>query len=1046
MRNLKPGLYDQLIDIALQQQLSAEGETTNPRTDGLAPDDSHTMLTRHLASIISIFLKELGTKDTRLTDQVALCNALLQFMAEKCNILDISPDLIAAPARRLLAIEPKIGVGYQAVIRPDTPVSTAALLTNAASDPSLISQLKKEAASADSINILCSFIKFSGLRLIHDTLKEFTSRPGARLRVLTTCYCGATDAKAIETLARLPNTEIRISYEVEQTRLHAKAYQFSRDNGFGAAYIGSANMSSAALDGGLEWTVKVSQVEQPYLWDKIAGTFESHWNSPDFELFTLDDLPRFKAALQQQRAIGSDNTSLQPHALFDLAPYPFQQEILDRLAAERELNNRQWQLVVAATGTGKTMIAAFDFRNWRRGWDYAKEDRAPRFLFIAHRKEILIQARQKFQGVLRDHNFGELLVDGHEPEKWDAVFASIQTWDTRQNHTALGPGYFDYVIVDEFHHAAAASYQALLANIKPRVLLGLTATPERNDGLDVFRFFDGHITAQIRLPDAINRQLLAPFHYFCISDSVDLSTVTWERGKYRIGELEERYITNDTRICLILDKVCEYVADPMQARGLGFCVSKRHAAYMAMQFNNAGLPSLNLDADTPRAERDSARQSLSSGHLNFLFTVDLFNEGVDIPEIDLVLFLRPTESLTVFLQQLGRGLRKSSGKECLTVLDFVGRAHTRYSFSEKFAALLKPRRYSLEKEVIEGFPHLPAGCAIQMERVARDHILENVRAALRDSIGRWISLISDFEATAGLPLTLHHFLDFYNLDPAEIYRRTTWTRLLMRAGRLELANALPTEEGFRKGCEKLVHVYDPMRLGILEKLVNGVPLKELDMTVVRMISALFGKPWTDGTTLDDFCSWLVDNAEYKSELLQLIPFLASRTNLTNRIHPCAKIPQLALHGKYSRDEILFASGYWTADAKPMMNEGVMHVKSRGCDIFLVTLVKNEKEYSPTTLYADYAISPSLFHWQTQSRTSAESPTGQRYFNHAKTGHEILLFVREERQTVTGATAPYYFLGPVQYVSHEGSRPVSITWQLDNELPAHLYRNTASMEA
>jgi superfamily II DNA or RNA helicase len=556
--------------------------------------------------------------------------------------------------------------------RPDTPPGVGCLLTGGARlDLSLVSQLRKELQTADRVDILCSFIKWSGIRILEEALRAFSRRPGTRLRIITTSYLGATDLKAVELLRALPGTEVRISYDTHRTRLHAKAYLLHRDTGFGCAYIGSANLSHAALTEGLEWTVKVSQYESPHLWDRVTATFETYWNDGEFAPYEESQRPRLQAALAQERR-GADQGD-QPF-LFDLRPYAFQQEILDRLDAERRVQGRDRHLVVAATGTGKTLIAAFDYRQWTRGLA-DQRGALPRLLFIAHREELLTQSLAAFRAVLRDANFGDLLVGGRSPEQYDHLFVSIQSYNSQRLAEQFPADHFAYVVVDEFHHAAAPSYERLLGHVCPRVLLGLTATPERSDGLDVLRHFSGHLSAQIRLPDAITRKLLSPFQYFGITDEVDLSGLQWQRGGYRTDELDNIYTGNDRRAGLILDKVREILLDPRQARGLGFCISVAHARYMAAKFNQYGIPAESLSGESSREDRVELQGRLRRREINFLFVVDLYNEGVDIPEVDTVLFLRPTESLTVFLQQLGRGLRLNDDKECLTVLDFIGQAH-----------------------------------------------------------------------------------------------------------------------------------------------------------------------------------------------------------------------------------------------------------------------------------------------------------------------------------------------------------------------------------
>lgn len=303
---------------------------------------------------------------------------------------------------------------------------------------------------------------------------------------------GATDAKAIEALRELPNTEVKVSYDTERTRLHAKTYAVHRGTGFGSAYIGSANLSRAALSEGLEWTSKISQYELAHLWQKIVATFESYWNDEGFERFDGEGVPRLREAIDRERNRGSVQGGDLP--TFDLRPYPFQEEILDAMAAEREVQGKNRHLVVAATGTGKTMIAAFDYNRWTRG-------RKPSLLFVAHREEILRQALGTYRAVLRDQNFGDILVGGSRPTQQDHLFCSIQSYNAR-GLGELAPDRFDYIVVDEFHHAVAPSYRHLLESVQPKVLLGLTATPERADGLDVLTPFGGEPTAEVRLPDA----------------------------------------------------------------------------------------------------------------------------------------------------------------------------------------------------------------------------------------------------------------------------------------------------------------------------------------------------------------------------------------------------------------------------------------------------------------------------------------------------------------------------------------------------------------
>jgi superfamily II DNA or RNA helicase len=387
---------------------------------------------------------------------------------------------------------------------------------------------------------------------------------------------------------------------------------------------------------------------------------------------------------------------------FDIRPYSYQERILEELKCEREVHGNFKNLIVAATGTGKTVISAFDFKRFLK----ENSDHEVKFLFIAHRKEILDQSLSCFRGVLGDNNFGEMMVDGISPSSLNNLFASIQTFNSKELYKKLSADYYDYIVIDEFHHAAAQSYQELLRHFTPKILIGLTATSERMDGKDILQYFNNRISVEIRLLEAINNNLLVPFSYFGISDDTDLSKVTWSRGGYDLNELSNVLTNNKVRTSMIIRSLDKYLNDISCVKGLGFCVSKAHADYMCKAFNEANINSISLNSDSSDEERDSAKSRLIKGEINFIFVVDLYNEGVDIKEINTVLFLRPTDSLTVFLQQLGRGLRLCEGKDSLTVLDYVGQANKKFRYEDNFSAHLSSKSDSVENEVKHDFPNL----------------------------------------------------------------------------------------------------------------------------------------------------------------------------------------------------------------------------------------------------------------------------------------------------------------------------------------------------
>ncbi|MBZ0264052.1 DUF3427 domain-containing protein [bacterium] len=1034
----KSGLFEKLLSVAEKEELAEFSDSIYSLSSEIDPEDRHAILAQYLGKIIDSSLEKYRGKDAPERQQ-RLVRRISAILAEELNDSELNNINLTEPLQRLLYVGAK---GTFSPTRPDTPLSRSALLTGTRLDPSLGLQLQKEIATADYVDILVSFIKWSGVRLVIDALENLTKNNSQhnkpRLRLITTSYMGATDPRAIETLADMPNTEIRVSYDTKRTRLHAKAYIIHRKTGFGSAYIGSANLSHTALSEGLEWTQKVSQYELPYLWSKLTSTFETYWNDDEFELFDTGSSSKFRGAVNREnRKLERDDY---PQVHFNLLPYPYQEEILDVLTAEREIRNKCWQLIIAATGTGKTMVSAFDFKRWSTS--FTKAVTYPSLLYIAHREEILKQALGTFRAVLRDQNFGDLLVGGLFPDQQVHLFCSIQSYNSKGLWN-LPPDHFDYVVVDEFHHAEANSYKKLLNHIKPKIVLGMTATPERADGLDVFHWFDDEASTEIRLPDAINRRLLCPFHYFGVSDSVDLSKITWKRGKYDLKELEGVYTGNDLRAGLIFEKVREIVLDTSKMRALGFCVSVKHANFMARFFNENGINASSLSSESNASERQTAQNRLVHKKINILFVVDLYNEGIDIPEIDTVLFLRPTESLTVFLQQFGRGLRLIDDKDCLTVLDFVGNQNKHFRFANQFRALLYDPTSRIDQEIEQGFPHLPSGCVIKLERIAKERILENIRQTLTFRRPTLIAELKQLGRHLGRNPSIKDAIQYLQVELDELLKRGLWSRLLHEAELVENFK-IEGEKRFAKGIRRLAHIDDIRQIRFLLEWFNKLtfpksPIHQRRLTLFFI--SLFGKEGQEIST-DEGIKILKNTPTIVNDVISVLQYHLSTMKASSGESPLPSTEPLALHASYTRDEILVGLGHWTMGNRPEFREGVLHLPNQRFDVFFITLHKTEAAYSPTTMYEDYAISDELFHWQSQSTTSAESPTGQRYIHHHTKNYTPILFVREKKRSGSGLSIPYQFLGPAEYVSHEGSRPMSIIWRVKHKIPVRLLRKTA----
>lgn len=661
---LPPGLYETLVTEALAARLDSLPADRHARLSDLRNAEAADRIAWHIASVVERAIEALP-ENQRAAAGVALARSLVdRVVEENAHASELAGQRPRDPTSVLFGVYRLHPDGTPADIdAPLIPLLDSALLTNSPGEPAVGHQVAAEIASADRIDLIMAFIRRSGIRPLREKLRRHVDR-GGTLRVLTTTYTGSTEAAALDWLAAL-GAEVRVSYDTTSTRLHAKAWLFHRDSGFSTAYVGSSNLTHWAQATGLEWNVRISGARNRSIVEKVAAVFESYWEAADFEPY---DAARFAVAVDRSR-LESERVVLSPT---EIRPYPFQERLLEQIALSRRRGHRR-NLLVSATGTGKTVMAALDYQRLRKELlerDGQGGGRA-RLLFVAHREEILTQSRATFAHALRDSSFGEEWVGGRRPSSFEHVFASIQSLNA-SGVDAIPPDHFDVVIIDEFHHAAAASYDRLLRHLEPCQLLGLTATPERSDGLPVLHWFDDRIAAELRLWDAIDQHRLTPFAYYGIADALDLREIPWRRGRgYDERALTDVITGTDVWARNVLSQFLEHFGNPPEVRALGFCVSVAHARYMARVFRDHGVAAVAVTGDTRDNERKRALRDLERGDVRVVFSVDLFNEGVDVPRVDALLMLRPTESPLLFLQQLGRGLRKAEGKAVCTVLDFV---------------------------------------------------------------------------------------------------------------------------------------------------------------------------------------------------------------------------------------------------------------------------------------------------------------------------------------------------------------------------------------
>ena len=1068
---LVEGVYESLISKAIAEKLQRDFPQSAYHVEKEAIDsaESHSMLAQYLAGIVSVVLKEYfhdRKEAVTISKQVDCVNRILHFIENEWQLESLKDDMLSEEdeTKFLRAIYCKTGfssdqIRHKALIHPESGYRVSNLFTGN-NGLSIDEEIKKDIQTSDSIDLVVSFIKFTGLRLLYDELKRFVAKKGSKLRILTTTYMGATDVKAVKMLMDLKetgNVQIKVSFNTNDERLHAKAYIFKRENGFDTAYIGSSNISRSALTKGLEWNLRVTNVENPHIIRSTQATFDSYWNSEVFEsMETEEDLKRFDRAIQDVRKKKSNIDG--PEVVTRYVRKTHQVKVLEKLQYEREIRNNYKNLIIAATGTGKTAISAFDFKDFNQRFKKEK-GRDARLLFIVHREKILKQARSTYRSVMVDGNFGEIWTGNIKPSyssNLDHLFITIQTLNNHINElNNFGADYYDYIVLDEVHHSQADSYRKLFSVFKPQVLIGLTATPERMDGKKITPDFNDRFSAEIRLQEALNQQLLSPFAYFCVTDdTVDLSRlVCTAGGKYDEKQLEEKYVGNLDRFGKIQDAINRYLEDPFECKAVCFCCSIAHAEWMASMFNSNGYKAASVTSNN-RDKLDDYSEKLAQGKINYLCVADILNEGIDIPEIDTVLFLRPTESLTIFLQQLGRGLRLADGKTELTVLDFVAQANNKYNYESRFRALIGPSNTTVKEQVAKGFTMLPRGCSINMELQAQQYILNNINECIFNLI-RLRREVECFEHETGKQLTLENFLENFSLDWRLIYKSPgSWTELKRQAG-INVKGYERTKEmiNIEHGLARLYHTNSTDYLQFIQRLIDNdfkLPAKNNREEVFKhlfyyticydKLSSYNEKYEHNYRTEEEAIQALNNYPSFREELRSCVELRLSQLFQTTRWISVGNV-ELELYGCYSADEIHIL---FEGDVRRGNILGTQYLRQQKVALVFVSTNKSDKDYSPSTLYQDYAISEHQFHWQSKNDVRIQSNDGQRIINQPNNDWKFLLFVRDRKRDEFGFTNAYYFLGEMEYESSHGECPMNVTWNMKYDIPGNILELTMAI--
>jgi len=925
--------------------------------------------------------------------------------------------------------------------------------------------LAYEMQTADEISFLVSFIRMSGAQLLTRELIALEKR-NLPIKILTTTYLNITEAKALRHFMKFENVELKV-LPLNNESFHTKAYLFKRNSGQNTVIIGSSNISHSALINGHELNVKIPHSQHMPAYTQTNEFFNKMWNHEKAIIPTEEFLVKYELHQKSEAKLSPSFTYEEKAPYLDsthIQPNEMQKEALKNLLFTRK-NGHTKGVIIAATGTGKTYLSAFDVHQFN----------PKRLLFIAHREELLDGAIKTYSSLYQDEFLcGKITGTKKEFDK-RFIFSTIQSLSKDNTLEKFQQNEFDYIIIDEFHHAEAPTYRKVIDYFKPKFLLGLTATPERMDGRNVLEICDNNIVYEIRLRDALEAELLAPFHYFGVSDqTVDYNQVDLINGHYEESSLVLA-LSTFTRVEFIIDKIKTYGHDGDFLHGLGFCVNIEHANYMSQEFNKRGYVTECLTGEDSVEYRQLIIKRLEdpTDELAMIFTVNIFNEGIDIPKVNLMLFLRPTESSTVFIQQLGRGLRKTENKEYVTVLDFIGNYKKSFIIPLALSGQYNAKAFdtdSLRVAVLHEFADSPGGSVVQLDPIAQREILQRIDNIKLSSTAVLKEMYSQFKYDLGRSPEITDFLyaeeapslTFFLFKFRSWIKTKEYMKDLNTFDESILANDFKYEVVER--IESMLSIKWPYEYGIIylakrnkEISVDNVVLwltKRFDLKITRTehetlimramdrLSKRHKKQkWTFGKLSDEvfyvnpeistlfgediYFNYVKDRLEYG-----LIDFRRSfRTGLV-----LGQEKKLSLYRNYTRNELMFifeakvAEGTW--------REGVSRVDNH----YLLFINLNKAEDVEDHLhYKDYFKDPTSFHWQSQNKTSHESGQGQEYINHKNRGIHVHLFIRKF-STMHGMTLPFMYLGEIDYIDSNGDKPMNINWKLHKPVPEDLYHD------
>ena len=943
---------------------------------------------------------------------------------------------------------------------------------------------------------IVSFIRYSGIQLLISTLDKL-EKQGIQGEIITSVYLNITDSKALRKLLSYKNIKVKI-YNNSSESFHTKAYLFEKEK-YHSVVIGSSNISQSALYSAEEWNVKLTDSSFFNIYGKSLNQFEKLWHSNEAIELTqdfIDEYEKYKKSVNVQNTFDYRKTKIEQENEF--VPNSMQKRVLQKLK-ETRINGNKKGLVISATGTGKTYLAAMDIKQFfeinsnTENKLFEINDKKSKtsnikFLFIAHREELLENAINVFSKILKiDKNeFGRIYGGLKEIDK-SIIFASIQS--LRNCYNEFKPSFFDYVIVDEFHHSMSDSYLKTLSYFNPKFLLGLTATPKRMDGKDILSLCDYNVVDEIGIKEALEEDLIVPFHYFGVNDyTINYDNIPYKNGNYNEKILLENLLLN-TRTDYIVEKINKFGFDGDELSAVAFCQNIEHAFFMKEEFSKKGYKSAVITANTSSNERSEILEKFKNKKIEILCVVDILNEGIDIPTINLLLFLRPTMSSTIFIQQIGRGLRKAKNKDFVTIIDFIGNHKKDYLLINYFSSevgnkdTLFTKKEKIINEIKNQFSNIPKSCYVELDRICQNRIIEKIEKINFSSKNILKEMYLDYKVEIGK--SEDEFLQIADFDTnIELFQELCLKMHSFYNAQLQFEDSKifkneneknplnTTEIEFLEYLEKKITLVEPFTFLIIDYLATGKEyINNSDLLNKYKgffdIKRNFEKHYLlnrnrifEELIEDEILEKNLYGYKFSKKYKNLFSNkkLNEKNNMKsqqkeNKLNFINRLKQLIHLGlnefkrndldEFNENILISYKEYKRVELQILLDSKVPKGSWRAGyantdkDICLFATIDKTHIFQENLKYDNSLFADDIIQWISQPKTSHNSSVGQMFIHHKEKGFKVHIFIRKYAFMNGNKTNPFIYLGNAQYYSSQGDKPMKILWKLDKKIPQKL---------